>query len=101
MKNSQSERYYDLDWLRVLAFGSLTFYHIGMFYVTWDWHIKSVHSNSAPESWMILINPWRLSLLFLISGMALRFMIDNHIDRHISLAPVSYTHLTLPTKRIV
>ena len=27
-------RRYDLDWLRVIAFGLLIFYHIGMYYVT-------------------------------------------------------------------
>jgi len=85
MNSTQEDRRFDLDWLRVLAFGSLIFYHIGMFYVTWDWHIKSIHSSSAPEPWMILINPWRLSLLFLISGMALRFMIDNHIVKRMNL----------------
>ena len=33
-------RRYDLDWLRVIAFGLLIFYHIGMFYVSWDFHVK-------------------------------------------------------------
>jgi peptidoglycan/LPS O-acetylase OafA/YrhL len=35
------ERRYDLDWLRVLAFGLLIFYHTGMFFVEWEWHIKN------------------------------------------------------------
>ena len=54
----------------------LIFYHIGMFYVSWDWHIKSTHANSWAEPAMLLLNPWRLPLLFLISGMAIRFAID-------------------------
>lgn len=69
-------RRYDLDWLRVIAFGLLIFYHLGMFYVTWDWHVKSVHASAFLEPAMRLLNPWRLSLLFLISGVALRFMTD-------------------------
>ncbi|PHR93807.1 MAG: hypothetical protein COA69_04035 [Robiginitomaculum sp.] len=69
-------RRYDLDWLRILAFGLLIFYHIGMFYVSWGWHVKSVHANPAPEPLMKLLNPWRLSLLFFISGIALRFALD-------------------------
>jgi glucan biosynthesis protein C len=70
------ERRHDLDWLRVIAFGFLIFYHIGMFYVTWGWHVKSPHAGPGLEPVMALINPWRLPLLFLISGIALRFAID-------------------------
>ena len=32
-------RRYDLDWLRIIAFGLLILYHVGMFYVTWGWHV--------------------------------------------------------------
>ena len=69
-------RRYDLDWLRIIAFGLLILYHIGKFYVTWDWHVQSVHANATPEPWMQMLNPWRLPLLFFISGLALRFVID-------------------------
>jgi len=68
-------RRYDLDWLRIIAFGLLIFYHIGMFYVTWGWHVKSDHASHAAEPIMRLVNPWRLDLLFFISGVAARFMI--------------------------
>ena len=54
----------------------LIFYHIGMFYVSWGWHVKSVHAGEALEPAMRLLNPWRLALLFFISGLALRFAID-------------------------
>jgi len=69
-------RRYDLDWLRIIAFGLLIFYHTGMFYVTWDWHVKSDHASHLIEPLMHLVNPWRLDLLFFISGVAARFMID-------------------------
>jgi hypothetical protein len=71
-----SQRRHDLDWLRVGAFGLLIFYHIGMFYVTWDWHVKSPHAGPWLQPVMGLINPWRLTLLFFISGVALRFVMD-------------------------
>ena len=72
---SQTRRY-DLDWLRIIAFGLLIFYHIGMFYVTWDWHVKSDHAGPAIEPLMLMVNPWRLELLFFISGVAARCMIE-------------------------
>ena len=72
----QDQRRYDLDWLRIIAFGILIFYHIGMFYVSWDFHVKSVHAGPAIEPFMKLVNPWRMTLLFIISGVALRFAMD-------------------------
>ena len=76
MQTHLNSRRYDLDWLRIIAFGFLIFYHIGMFYVEWDWHVKSVHKSDAAEPLMRLLNPWRLALLFFISGVALRFAMD-------------------------
>lgn len=67
-------RRYDLDALRVGAFLLLLLYHLGMFYVPWDWHVKSSHIVPDLEPWMGALNPWRLSLLFVISGTATRFM---------------------------
>ena len=71
-----TERRHDLDWIRVGAFFLLILYHVGMFYVPWDWHVKSPHPVPALEPIMQLTNPWRLTLLFLISGAATRFMAD-------------------------
>lgn len=67
-----AQRRHELDWLRVLAFALLIFYHLGMAYVAdWDWHIKSVHQSEALQYPMRWSNQWRMSLLFLISGAAL------------------------------
>lgn len=74
--HASPDRRLDLDWLRIAAFGILIFYHVGMFYVTWDWHVKSSRASPAIEPLMMLVNPWRLTLLFIISGVATRFMAD-------------------------
>ena len=62
-------RRYDLDALRVIVFGLLILYHVGMFFVPWDFHLK----NSVTCEWlkypMFFLNQWRLPLLFVISGM--------------------------------
>ena len=62
-------RRHDLDWLRVLVFGFLILYHVGMFFVPWGWHIK----NNTIYDWliwpMLFLNQWRLPILFVISGM--------------------------------
>lgn len=71
------DRRHDLDWIRVGAFLLLILYHVGMFYVPWDWHVKSGHEVDALEPIMQLTNPWRLTLLFLVSGAATRFLADS------------------------
>lgn len=68
-------RRHDLDWLRIAAFGLLILYHIGMVFVPWDFHIKTAAPMKALEPLMLLSNAWRLSLLFLISGIASRAML--------------------------
>jgi len=70
------ERRYDLDWVRIGAFMLLVLYHVGMYYVTWDWHVKSPHASSAIEPLMFLTSPWRLSVLFLVSGVATAYLIE-------------------------
>ena len=69
----QKDRQYFIDWIRVLAFGILIFYHAGMFFVPWRWHVKNnviVENLTYP---MLFFNQWRLSLLFFISGVGISF----------------------------
>ena len=70
-----STRLVFLDWVRILAFGWLVLYHVGMYYVTWPWHIKSPHASHWLEPWMRLSSPWRMDLLFLVSGVATSMML--------------------------
>jgi Acyltransferase family len=76
IRGSMGERRYDLDWVRIIAFMLLILYHVGMYYVTWDWHVKSPQASSAIEPLMTLTSPWRLSLLFLVSGVATGYLLD-------------------------
>lgn len=62
-------RKHELDWLRVILFGLLILYHVGMFFVPWGWHIKNNQIYPALRYPMLFVNQWRLPLLFVISGM--------------------------------
>jgi hypothetical protein len=66
-------RRYDIDWIRVIVFDILIFYHVCMFFVPWGWHIK----NDVIVDWlvypMVFVNQWRLPILFVVSGMGTRF----------------------------
>ncbi len=59
-----------LDGLRLAAFALLIPYHVGMYYVSWDWHVKSALAGPTIEPLMLLSSPWRLGLLFLVAGAA-------------------------------
>jgi hypothetical protein len=71
--NPAPAREFGLDWLRVFAFAVLIFYHSGMFFVPWDFHLK----NNVIADWltwpMLFFNRWRLGLLFFISGCGVAF----------------------------
>jgi glucans biosynthesis protein C len=69
------DRLCELDWVRIGAFALLMLYHLGMFYVSWDWHVKSPRVVPALEPWMQLLSPWRMSLIFVVSGAALGLML--------------------------
>jgi hypothetical protein len=75
-RGNLGERRYDLDWVRSGAFMLLIFYHVGMYYVSWDWHVKSPYASHAIEPLMLLSSPWRLLLLFLVSGVATAYLLE-------------------------
>jgi glucans biosynthesis protein C len=70
-----ADRLYFLDWLRIAAFATLVLFHVGMYYVTWDFHVKSPFAGPGLEPWMVLTAPWRMSLLFMVSGAATAYML--------------------------
>jgi peptidoglycan/LPS O-acetylase OafA/YrhL len=72
----RDERLYGLDWLRIGAFALLILYHIGMFFVPWGWHVKTAEPQEWLELPMLAINPWRLALLFVVSGIASRILLS-------------------------
>ena len=83
---SPTQRRYDLDWIRVGAFGLLILYHVGLVYGVYDWHVHSVHTFEWMREAILVTNPWRLTLLFLVSGAALRFMTLRRTPRQVARA---------------
>ena len=68
MSNSSFVRRHDLDWLRLIAIAILLFYHTGMLFNPWDWHIKNNETSEAFRYWMTFLHYWRMPLLLFISG---------------------------------
>ncbi len=69
-------RRYDIDWLRVLAIGLLLVYHVAIGFQPWGGMIAFI-TNKEPwvALWtpMMVINIWRIPLLFFVSGMGVYF----------------------------
>ncbi len=71
-------RHFGMDWLRVGAFGLLILYHVGMVFSPWHWVVKSSHRAEALAFPMLALNPWRIPLLFMVSGYATRAILARH-----------------------
>ncbi|MCR9015706.1 acyltransferase family protein [Aquiflexum gelatinilyticum] len=68
METTTSLRRYDLDWLRFFAIILLLFYHTGMLFSSWGWHVKNEETSLLFNYWMIWSHDWRMPLLLFISG---------------------------------
>jgi glucans biosynthesis protein C len=69
-------RRYDIDWLRVIAIGLLIIYHTAIVFQPWGLMIGFTTNKEPWEAlWkpMMMLNIWRIPLLFFISGMGVYF----------------------------
>ena len=60
---SDSDRRYDIDWLRVVAIALLLIYHIAIMFQPWGVFIGFIQSAETSEAiWipMALLNIWRI-----------------------------------------
>ena len=68
-----TSRYEFLDWLRVLAILLLLFFHTGMLFVGWGWHITNAETIPALQWPMDIAHRLRMPLLFVIAGAGMWF----------------------------
>ena len=75
---SNAERRIDLDWVRIIAFALLIWYHVTSFYAAVTPHNQAL--SPRVYGWLVIpmlaLSPWRLLILFIVSGTATRFMAD-------------------------
>ncbi|UIJ46455.1 acyltransferase family protein [Sphingomonas cannabina] len=67
-----SQRHFGMDWLRIAAFALLILYHAAMVFAPWSWVVKWPVTYPALIPPMAALTPWRLALLFAVSGYASR-----------------------------
>ena len=73
---NQTTRHDFLDWLRVMAIFVLIFFHTGMLFVGWGWHITNDETIPALVWPMDLAHRLRMPLLFVIAGAGMWFALQ-------------------------
>lgn len=72
-------RRHDVDSLRVFALGLLIVYHIVVSFQPWAFALFFIQNKEPIEGlWtaMSMVNVWRIPILFLVSGMGVRFAME-------------------------
>ncbi len=72
-------RRHDVDWLRTLALGLLIVFHIVLSFQFWAASIDFPQNDQLLGElipFILLLSIWRIPLLFLISGMGVRFAME-------------------------
>ena len=67
-----TQRFYALDWLRSSAFILLLWIHSAYLFTNFGWHLK-LQVVKALQEFIHFCSPWRMSLIFLVSGASLSF----------------------------
>lgn len=70
------ERYDFLDWLRVIAIFVLLFFHTGMLFVGWGWHVVNGETIPSLQWPMDIAHRLRMPLLFVIAGAGMWFALE-------------------------
>jgi glucans biosynthesis protein C len=82
------ERRFDIDWLRIFLIFSVFFYHVGMFFNGWDFHLKNNVRVEGLNPIMIFLHYWRMPMLYFISGVGTYFALGTRgtwkyvVERH-------------------
>ena len=74
--DSPGARYDFLDWLRVIAIFVLLFFHTGMIFVGWGWHIMNEQRIESLVIPMDISHRLRMPLLFVIAGASMWFALQ-------------------------
>jgi peptidoglycan/LPS O-acetylase OafA/YrhL len=72
-------RRHDIDWLRVIALGLLIVYHVVGTFQPWGKRFFFIQNDQTLEGLWVpisMINVWRIPILFMISGMGVRFAME-------------------------
>ncbi len=96
MTKNKEERFFYIDFLRVIAILLMFIYHVNMIFVAeWGWHIK----NTSQSNVLMEVNYWmaffRMPLLFFVSGFISCVILEKLSSRRFILE--RFNRLLIPT----
>lgn len=65
----------ELDWIRLFAFGGLILFHLSELYTNFPW-AEGTEGQPGLALFHAALHPWRMGLLFTLSGMATAFLAE-------------------------
>lgn len=68
-----TNRRYDIDWLRVIATGVIFLFHTARFFNDDDWHIKNNLTNYGASVFVSFIVQWIMPLFFVLSALGILY----------------------------
>lgn len=74
--NTIADRKHFIDWIRILAFFLLIFFHCTMPFVIFGWEVKNTETSIGLSRLIYWLHQWRLPLLFFISGVGIHFSLQ-------------------------
>jgi hypothetical protein len=80
------ERWYWLDWLRVIAMGTIFLFHSGRPFIHIEWHVMNPEPDMLFMVTNIFVTGWIMPLFFVISGMATYFSLAKRSSRQFAMA---------------
>jgi len=82
MGNQQTERYYYIDWLRVIAMGAIFLFHCAMpFNAVQDWDVKDTQSNTGLMVIVAFVHQWSIPLFFFLAGASVWLALQHRTNR--------------------
>ena len=105
MDTKNTQRKYDLDWLRVMSILMVFIYHSTRFFNLGNWHVKNSVTYFWVEVWNAFATNWMMPLIFVISGASIffalgkggfgKFLKDKVLRLLVPLLVGAFTHASL------
>jgi len=101
---TNSNRRYDLDWLRVILIGSVFIFHSSRFFDTGGWHVKNAETFFGVQVWTTFLANWMMPAIFVVSGASLffalggsngKFVKDKVLRLLVPLVVGAFTHVAV------